>query len=131
MFGRVNPVTRTPVWGTVITTVFAAAVGGLFPISVLGELVSMGTLLAFALICAGVLYLRVKEPNLPRSFKTPLVWVSAPLGIAGCLFLISGLPAPTWLRLFIWMAIGLVVYFGYAHWHARYHERVLASAPAE
>lgn len=131
MFGRINPVTRTPVWGTVITTFFAALVGGLFPIAVLGELVSMGTLLAFALICGGVLYLRVKEPDLPRSFKTPFVWVSAPLGIAGCIFLISGLPAPTWLRLFIWMAIGLVVYFGYAYWHSRYHEKMVTATPAE
>ena len=128
MFGKVNPKTRTPIWGTVITSVAAGLVGGLFPISVLGELVSMGTLLAFALICGGVLYLRVTQPNLPRTFKTPLVWVTAPLGAAGCIFLISGLPAPTWLRLFIWMAIGLVVYFGYAHWHSRQHEARLAAA---
>jgi len=131
VFAKVNPSTRTPIWGTVVTTTFAALVGGLFPISVLGELVSMGTLLAFSLICAGVIYLRVKEPDLPRGFKTPLVWVSAPLGIAGCIFLISGLPGPTWLRLFIWMGIGLVVYFGYAYWHSRYHEKMLAVAPAE
>jgi len=131
VFAKVNPTTRTPIWGTVVTTTFAALVGGLFPISVLGELVSMGTLLAFALICGGVIYLRIKEPGLPRGFKVPLVWVSAPLGIAGCIFLISGLPAPTWLRLFIWMGIGLVVYFGYAYWHSRYHEKMLAAVPAE
>jgi len=128
MFGKVNPKTRTPIWGTVITSVAAGLVGGLFPISVLGELVSMGTLLAFALICGGVLYLRIKEPNVPRSFKTPFVWVTAPLGAAGCIFLISGLPAPTWGRLIIWMAIGLVVYFGYAYWHSRQHEAKIAAA---
>ena len=127
-FGSINPRTRTPIWGTVIVTAFAALVGGLFPIGILGELVSMGTLLAFALICGGVMYLRITQPNLPRTFKTPFVWISAPLGIAGCLFLISGLPTPTWLRLFIWMAAGLVVYFGYAHWHSRYHERKMAGA---
>ncbi|MEO6338820.1 MAG: amino acid permease, partial [Caulobacteraceae bacterium] len=128
MFGKVNPKTRTPIWGTVITSVAAGLVGGLFPIAVLGELVSMGTLLAFALICGGVLYLRVTQPNLPRTFRTPFVWVTAPLGVAGCLFLISGLPAPTWFRLIIWMAIGLVVYFGYAYWHSRQHEARLAAA---
>jgi APA family basic amino acid/polyamine antiporter len=124
MFGTINPKTRTPIWGTAITAVAAGLVAGLFPIAVLGELVSMGTLLAFALICGGVLFLRIKQPNLPRSFKTPLVWVTAPLGAAGCLFLISGLPAPTWLRLFVWMAIGLVVYFAYAYRHSRYHESI-------
>jgi len=96
---------------------------------VLGELVSMGTLLAFGLICAGVMYLRISQPDLPRSFKTPFVWVTAPLGIGGCIFLISGLPGPTWLRLFIWMAIGMVVYFGYAYWHSRTREKL--TVPAE
>lgn len=121
MFGQVNRRTRTPVWGTVITALAAGLVGGLFPISVLGELVSMGTLLAFTLICCGVMFLRYKHPELPRTFKTPFVWVTAPLGALGCLFLISGLPTPTWIRLFVWMAIGLVVYFAYAYRHSRYH----------
>jgi APA family basic amino acid/polyamine antiporter len=120
MFSDVSAQTRTPIWGTVITAGAAGLVGGLFPISVLGELVSMGTLLAFALICGGVLYLRVTNPELKRSFKTPFVWVTAPLGAAGCAFLISGLPAPTWIRLFVWMAIGLVVYFTYARRHSHY-----------
>ena len=127
-----NPKTRTPVWGTIITGGFAGAVAGLFPIAVLGELVSMGTLLAFALICCGVLYLRITRPDLPRAFKTPVIWLTAPLGAAGCAFLISGLPAATWLRLIIWMAIGLVVYFGYAYWHSRFHEKnAAATTPAE
>jgi APA family basic amino acid/polyamine antiporter len=129
MFGKVSPKTRTPVWGTVITAGAAGLVGGLFPIAVLGELVSMGTLLAFGLICGGVLYLRVTQPNLPRSFKTPIVWFTAPAGVAGCLFLISGLPAPTWGRLLIWMAVGLVVYFAYAYRHS--HLQAAKLAPAE
>lgn len=128
IFGRVNPKTRTPVWGTVITAGGAAIFGGLFPIKILGELVSMGTLLAFGLICAGVLYLRIKHPELPRRFKTPLVWFVAPAGVAGCGYLVSRLPAETWPRLIIWMAIGLVLYFGYAYWHSRAHERRLAAA---
>ena len=130
LFSKVNPKTRTPILGTVITSGAAGLIGGLFPISVLGELVSMGTLLAFALICGGVLYLRYSQPNLKRSFRTPLVWVTAPLGVAGCIFLISGLPGPTWMRLIIWMAIGLVVYFGYAYGHSRHHESTVGT-PAE
>jgi APA family basic amino acid/polyamine antiporter len=130
--GNVNPRTRTPVWGTVLVAIFAALVGGLFPIGLLGELVSMGTLLAFGLICAGVLFLRVREPGLPRSFKTPVIWFTAPVGILGCAYLVYKLPPETWPRLFIWMGIGLVVYFGYAYWHSRqHHARIAASTPAE
>jgi APA family basic amino acid/polyamine antiporter len=130
IMGTVNPKTRTPAGGTVIVAIGAALLGGLFPIKILGELVSMGTLLAFGLICVGVLYLRIAQPNLPRSFKTPLVWFSAPAGALGCGYLIYKLPPETWPRLFIWMAIGLVIYFAYAYWHSRYHEKKTA-APAE
>lgn len=127
-FGRINPKTRTPVWGTVITGAFAAVVGGLFPIGILGELVSMGTLLAFILICISVLWLRVKEPGLKRAFRTPVIWFTAPFGIAGCAWLMYTLPPETWLRLIVWMALGLVVYFAYAYWHSRYHEKKIAAA---
>jgi APA family basic amino acid/polyamine antiporter len=127
-FGRVNRRTRTPVWGTIITSAGAALIGGLFPIKILGELVSMGTLLAFLLICLSVLYLRVKHPELPRAFRTPLIWFVAPAGAVGCAYLISALPPETWPRLFIWMGVGLVVYFGYAYHHSRFHERTLAAA---
>ena len=127
-FGKVNPKTRTPVWGTIITSAGAALIGGLFPIKILGELVSMGTLLAFMLICLSVLYLRYKHPELPRAFRTPLIWFVAPAGALGCAYLISALPPETWPRLFIWMGIGLAVYFGYAYHHSRFHERTLAAA---
>ncbi len=130
-FCKVNAKTRTPIWGTVITGAFAALVGGLFPIGILGELVSMGTLLAFVLICLAVLYLRYSEPGLKRSFKTPVIWLTAPLGALGCGYLIMQLPPATWSRLWIWMGAGLVVYFGYAYWHSRYHEKKLAAPPAE
>lgn len=126
LFGSVNRKTRTPVWGTVVTGALAALVGGLFPIGILGELVSMGTLLAFVLICGAVLYLRYNRPDLPRRFKTPVIWFTAPAGMLGCAYLIYKLPPATWSRLWIWMAIGLVVYFGYAYWHSRYHEKKLA-----
>lgn len=130
-FGKVHPKTRTPVIGTIVVAAFAAVFGGLFPIKILGELVSMGTLLAFGLICIGVLYLRISQPNLPRGFRAPFVWFFAPAGALGCAYLIYKLPPETWPRLFVWMALGLIAYFGYAYWHSRYHERKLAPEPAE
>ncbi|MDP1631515.1 MAG: amino acid permease [Caulobacter sp.] len=131
LFGKVHKRTRTPIWGTVVTGGFAAVVGGLFPIGILGELVSMGTLLAFVLICGAVLYLRYSEPNLPRSFRVPAIWFTAPAGAAGCMYLIYKLPPATWTRLYVWMALGIVVYFGYAYWHSRYHEKKTAGPAAE
>jgi len=131
MFSRVGK-RRTPWAGTLITAAFAGLIGGLFPIGLLGELVSMGTLLAFALICGGVFYLRVKHPEIPRPFRTPFYQVIAPLGVLACLYLVFSLPRDTWIRLFAWMAVGLVVYFGYAYRHSRYHNRVQsAPTPAE
>ena len=130
-FGTLLKGRRTPWIGTLITAAFAGLAAGLLPLDVLGELVSIGTLMAFALICAGVMYLRITRPDLPRSFKTPWWPGTAVIGILACLWLISGLGAPTFIRLVVWMAIGLVVYFGYAYWHSRYHERKLAAAPAE
>ena len=127
-FGKVNPKTRTPIWGTIIVSLFAALFGGLFPIKILGELVSMGTLLAFGLICMGVLYLRFSEPDLPRKFKTPFVFFTAPAGALGCAYLVYKLPPETWPRLFIWMGIGLVVYFGYAYWHSKHHAAKMINA---
>jgi APA family basic amino acid/polyamine antiporter len=126
LFSKVHPKRRTPWAGTLITALFAGLMAGLFPIGILGELVSVGTLLAFAMICAGVLYLRVAHPELPRSFRTPLVWVTAPLGVVSSLYLIASLPAATFDRLVIWMVIGIVVYATYAYWHSRYHERKTA-----
>jgi APA family basic amino acid/polyamine antiporter len=130
-FGTLLKGRRTPWIGTLITAAFAALAAGLLPLDVLGELVSIGTLMAFALICAGVMYLRVKRPELKRSFKTPMWPATAIIGILSCLWLISGLGMPTFIRLVVWMVLGLVVYFGYAYWHSRYHERKLAATPAE
>ena len=95
-----------------------AIASGLFPIGVLGQLVSMGTLLAFAIVSAGVLILRRTEPDIPRPFKTPgMPWVPV-VGTLICLYLMSGLPLPTWIRLFVWLAIGLSIYFGYGRLRA-------------
>jgi APA family basic amino acid/polyamine antiporter len=118
IFARLHPRYRTPHITTAITGIVVAIASGLFPISVLGQLVSMGTLLAFAIVCAGVLILRRIEPDTPRPFRTPgMPWVPV-VGTMICLYLMSGLPLPTWIRLFVWLAIGLSIYFGYGRMRA-------------
>jgi APA family basic amino acid/polyamine antiporter len=118
IFARLHPRYRTPHITTAITGIVVAIASGLFPISVLGQLVSMGTLLAFAIVCAGVLILRRIEPDTPRPFRTPgMPWVPV-VGTLICLYLMSGLPLPTWIRLFVWLAIGLGIYFGYGRMRA-------------
>jgi APA family basic amino acid/polyamine antiporter len=118
LFARLHPRYRTPHITTAITGIVVAIASGLFPISVLGQLVSMGTLLAFAIVCAGVLILRRTEPDTPRPFKTPgMPWVPV-VGTLICLYLMSGLPLPTWIRLFVWLAVGLSIYFGYGRMRA-------------
>ncbi|HET6782058.1 MAG TPA: amino acid permease, partial [bacterium] len=105
-FAKLHPRFRTPHVTTAITGLVVAAASGLFPIGVLGQLVSMGTLLAFAIVCSGVLILRKVEPDTPRPFKTPgMPWVPT-VGTLICLYLMSGLPLSTWIRLFVWLAIG-------------------------
>jgi basic amino acid/polyamine antiporter, APA family len=118
LFAKLHPRYRTPHITTAITGIVVAIASGLFPISVLGQLVSMGTLLAFAIVCTGVLILRRREPDTPRPFKTPgMPWVPV-VGTLICLYLMSGLPLPTWIRLFVWLAIGLSIYFGYGRMRA-------------
>jgi len=88
-------------------------VAGILPINILGELVSIGTLLAFAIVCIGIIVLRVKRPDIERSFKTPFVPLVPILGAGICILQMASLPLDTWLRLIIWMAIGFVIYFTY------------------
>jgi basic amino acid/polyamine antiporter, APA family len=113
-FARVHKTFQTPHITTIATGLAAAVVAGLFPIGILGELVSIGTLLAFVIVCASVIVLRKTNPDTHRPFRTPFVpWVPI-AGIVICLSQMLALPGDTWIRLFVWMAIGFLIYFFYS-----------------
>jgi APA family basic amino acid/polyamine antiporter len=111
--GKVHPRFRTPYISSIVVGIFVALFAALLPIDILGELVSIGTLLAFVIVCAGVWILRRRKPELKRPFKTPWVPVVPFLGITVSMLLMLSLPIDTWLRLIIWLVIGLAIYFLY------------------
>ena len=117
--GRIHPRLRTPHLTTLVTGIAVAVMAAITPIAVLGELVSMGTLLIFVIVCAGIPILRRTRPDLPRPFRTPASPVVPLLGVATCAYLMSGLPPDTWLRLILWMGAGLVIYAAYGRRHSR------------
>lgn len=119
VFGKVHPKHHTPYVGTVAVGVVAALLAGLIPLDVLGELVSMGTLLAFATVCVGVLVLRFTRPELPRPFRVPWFWAVCPLGALFCLGLFFQAFQEHWKVFIGWTVIGLVIYFGYGIRHSR------------
>jgi APA family basic amino acid/polyamine antiporter len=115
---RIHPRFRTPYISSIVVGIFVALFAALIPIDVLGELVSIGTLLAFVIVCAGVWILRRRCPELPRPFRTPWVPVVPILGILVCGYLMRSLPLGTWIRLFVWLVIGLIVYGTYGVKHS-------------
>jgi basic amino acid/polyamine antiporter, APA family len=113
VINKVHPRFQTPYVTSIVTGVVVAFFSAILPIRDAASLVSIGTLLAFVIVSVGVLVLRVREPNLPRAFKTPLVWFVAPAGAFSAAYLMKSLPPVTWERLLIWFVIGMFVYFGY------------------
>ena len=118
-FAEINPTTHTPVRTTVITGVVMAIMAGFTPLGVLAELVNIGTLAAFVMVCAGVIVLRRTHPNMPRPFKAPFGLLLPILGVLSCGALIAFLPLVTHLRFVLWLAAGLVIYFLYSIRHSR------------
>jgi APA family basic amino acid/polyamine antiporter len=124
---RVHPRFKTPWIVTIVTGVFVALFAAVFTVREAGSLCSIGTLLAFVIVSMAVMVLRVREPELPRAFKTPFVWVVAPLGAISASYLMYFLPWTTWVRLIVWFVIGMFVYFGYS----TRHSRLTSSEPVE
>ncbi|WP_375447819.1 amino acid permease [uncultured Fibrella sp.] len=120
-FSEVHPRFRTPWKANVLLCVFIGLFAGFVPIRVVGEMTSIGTLLAFVMVCLGILILRKKQPDVPRAFRTPWVPVVPILGILTCLLMMFSLPGDTWLRLVVWLAIGLAIYFVYGKKRSKLH----------
>src|SRR6266480_3662496 len=118
IFGAVHPRFRTPHRSTMLTGGILCVVTALTPIDLLFNMVNIGTLLAFTIVCAAVLILRIRRPDAPRPFRCPLVYVVAPLGIVVNLLMMFFLPVETWLRLIGWLILGLIIYFFYGFWNS-------------
>ncbi len=118
VLGGVSQKHQTPAVSTTIVATVCALTAGLFPIGIVSELVSIGTLVAFIIVCAGTIVLRYKRKDLERSFKAPFFPVTPILGILSCGYLISGLQPATWIRFVVWFVLGLIVYFAYSYKHS-------------
>ncbi|MGE5420192.1 MAG: amino acid permease [Chloroflexota bacterium] len=119
VFSKVHPKFKTPYISTIVTGLVAMIIAGLLPISILGELVSIGTLLAFIIVCVSVMVLRKTRPDIERPFRTPWVPVIPILGAVICFAQMAALPLDTWLRLLIWMMLGFLIYFFYGKKHSK------------
>jgi APA family basic amino acid/polyamine antiporter len=119
VFSKVHPKFKTPYISTIVTGSVAMIIAGILPISILGQLVSIGTLFAFIIVCLSVLLLRKRKPDIHRPFKTPWVPFVPIAGAIICFIQMAALPLDTWLRLIIWMAIGFCIYFFYGIKHSK------------
>src|SRR5207237_8995875 len=119
LFSAVHPRFRTPWISTLTVGLFVAVLAASLPINVLAEMVSIGTLLAFVIVCAGVWIIRRRRPDLARPFRTPLVPLVPILGIVISLAMMLSLTGVTWFWLDVWLMIGMVIYFGYIFYHSR------------
>lgn len=121
LFSDIHPKYRTPWRSNLLFMVFVSLFAAFAPIQIVGEMTSIGTLFAFVLVCAGIMVMRRTHPELPRPFRTPLVPVVPIVGILVNLFLMAGLGWENWARLFVWLIIGLAIYFGYSRHHSNLH----------
>ena len=128
VFSRLHPRFQTPVAATWLLGAIVSVIAAFVPLALLGELVSIGTLFAFILVCAGVLYLRRAQPDLSRPFRCPGVPFVPAGGILACLYLIAGLPGSTQVRLLMWLLIGFLIYFGYSRHHSKLGEGAASSS---
>jgi APA family basic amino acid/polyamine antiporter len=127
---RCHPRYKTPHVATAISGIIGALVAGLFPLDVLGELISMGILLAFTVVCIGVLILRYTRPDTHRPFRVPWAPVTCVLGAIVCFSMTLFLPKATWERLVYWTALGFAIYAFYGYWHSRTRAALLANGAA-
>jgi basic amino acid/polyamine antiporter, APA family len=119
IFQKIHPKYGTPFVVTIVTGILVAVGSSIFDDDETYDLTNIGTLFAFFVVCVGVLVLRVKDPDRPRPFRVPAVWLVAPLGAAACVFVMTGLPVIAWVRFGVWMAFGMAFYFVYGFWHSR------------
>ncbi len=119
--GKINKKLGTPVINTILVTTACVIVAGVFPVGILGQITSMGALMAFAIVCLGVLILRRTQPDLKRPFRTPLVPLIPLLGIGSCVAQMILLPLVTWVQLAVWMGVGIIIYAGYGFRHSHFH----------
>jgi APA family basic amino acid/polyamine antiporter len=117
-FARVHPRFRTPHLCTIIVGVVGSAIAAIFPLDILADLVSIGTLMAFISVCVAIMILRLSAPNRVRKFRTPYVWLVAPAGIITCGIMMFSLSLGTWVRLVVWTGLGFLIYFSYGIRHA-------------
>jgi amino acid transporter len=125
VFGQVHPRFRTPHIATIVTGIAICLASAFTPIKKLEEMVNVGTLMAFVMVCAAVLVLRIQRPEAKRPFRCPVIWIVAPLGMVVNFTITLFLPIDTWLRLVIWLAIGMVIYFGYSRRHSLLTQHLL------